>query len=61
MATCEPIMILLDDLTIIDGVAKKRTELDLDKHENRKVLIQLRKEVIHELVMIGYSLIKEVE
>lgn len=61
MATCEPIMILLDDLTIIDGVAKKRTELDLDKHENRKVLIQLRKEVIHELVMIGYSLIKEVK
>lgn len=59
MATCEPIMILLSDLAIIDGLAAKRTDLDLSLHENRKALIQIRKEVIHEMIVNGLPLMKQ--
>lgn len=53
MATCEPIMVLLTDLLVIDELAKKRTDSNLYERENRKELIQLRKEVIHELITYG--------
>lgn len=51
MATCEPIMIYLSDLEIIDKMACERaTGIDLDTRENRKTLIQLRKDVLHDII-----------
>lgn len=53
MATCEPITIFLSDLQIIDEIAQKRAgnKVDLSAKENRKNLIQLRKEVLHDIIM----------
>lgn len=53
MATCEPIMVLLEDLELIDGIIEKRYKesgKDIFSRENRKELIAQRKAVIHQII-----------
>lgn len=52
MATTEAITIYISDLNIIDDLAKKRVgkDIDLKISENRKLLIQLRKDILHDII-----------
>ncbi len=51
MKTCDATMLNIEDLDFIDEMAKKKyPHADLTLRENRKLLIQARKEAVHELV-----------
>lgn len=52
MLTCEPIMILLEDLAVVDDIIKRRhndSEKDIFSRECRRELVAERKAVIHEI------------
>lgn len=52
MQTCEPIMVLAEDIEVIDAIIKNRhngKEKDIFSREMRKALIAERKAVIHEV------------
>lgn len=51
MATCDPIMVLLEDIEVIDRLVREKFP-DVDIYENsfRKKLIAERKAVIHDIV-----------
>lgn len=53
MPTCDPVMVLSEDITIIDKLAQQQTKADLSRRENRKELLSLRKQVLHELIEKG--------
>ena len=49
MLSCEPIMILMEDLAVIDGIIEKQyndSKKDIFSRECRRELIAERKEVI---------------
>lgn len=53
MQTCEPIMVLVEDIEVIDAIIKSRhngKEKDIFSREMRKALIAERKDVIHEIL-----------
>ena len=53
MLTCEPIMMLSEDVNLIDGIIEKRhndSGKNIFDRENRRELIAERKEVIHEIM-----------
>lgn len=53
MLTCEPIMILMEDLAVIDGIIEKRhngSDKDIFSRECRRELIAERKAVIHKIL-----------
>ena len=47
--TCEPVMVNNEDLEIVDGIIGSREGEEVFLYENRKRLVALRKEVIHEI------------
>lgn len=52
MQTCEPIMVLAEDIEVVDAIIKSRhngEEKDIFSREMRKALIAERKAVIHEI------------
>ena len=52
MQTCEPIMVLAEDIEVVDAIIKSRhngEERDIFSREMRKALIAERKAVIHEI------------
>lgn len=53
MWTCEPIMMLSEDVKLIDGIIEKRhngSGKDIFDRSNRKELISERKAVIHQIL-----------
>lgn len=53
MWTCEPVMILTEDVNLIDGIIEKRhngSDTNIFDRENRKELISERKAVLHEIL-----------
>lgn len=52
MKSCDPIMVLSEDIELIDGIVEKRYKggKDIFDRVNRKELIAARKEVLHEIV-----------
>lgn len=50
MATTEPVMMFISDLDIIDEEVKRRADFDINDKSRRKEVIQLRKEIIHDIV-----------
>jgi hypothetical protein len=52
MLSCEPIMILMEDLAVIDGIIEKQyndSKKDIFSRECRRELIAERKAVIHKI------------
>jgi hypothetical protein len=50
MATTEPIMIYISDLEIIDPEVQRRAGFDITDRSHRKEVIQIRKEVVHDML-----------
>lgn len=53
MKSCDPIMVLSEDIELIDGIVEKRYKGsgNIFDRENRKELIAARKVVLHEIVV----------
>lgn len=62
MQTCEPIMVLAEDIEVVDAIIKSRhngKEKDIFSREMRKTLIAERKAVIHEIFTFWQEKVEE--
>lgn len=58
--TCDPVMVLCDDINFIDGIVQEQyKDIDIHTKEFRKNLIAERKKVIHQIIIEWDSLRKK--